>query len=69
LGKIGDARAVEPLIQALEHEGLFWHAAEALGEIGDTRAVEPLIKVLSDDEYYVRNYTKETLRKLGHEVE
>jgi HEAT repeat protein len=53
LGEIGDARAVEPLIAALENalkdqkypEGAFF--IKALGEIGDPRAVEPLITVLN----------------------
>ena len=45
LGKIGDIRAVEPLISLLRKG---WDlampaTAEALGEIGDMRAVEPLI--------------------------
>jgi HEAT repeat protein len=51
LGKIGDARAVEPLIKVLKERE--WPdsqaAAEALGKIGDGRAVEPLIGVLLDD--------------------
>jgi hypothetical protein len=48
LGEIGDARAVEPLIKALEDEDrkVHWQAAWALGEIGDARAVEPLIRKL-----------------------
>jgi len=48
LGEIGDVRAVEPLIKALEDgdRKMLWQAAWALGEIGDARAVEPLIRVL-----------------------
>ena len=49
LGKMGDERAVEPLIKALSNDD--WNicqiAAAALGPIGDARAVEPLIKALS----------------------
>ena len=43
LGKIGDERAIEPLIQAPEdiHCDVRRQAAEALGEIGDKRAAEP----------------------------
>jgi hypothetical protein len=58
LGEIGDARAVDPLIKALQIQrftkwnyryfGLRAAAAEALGEIGDARAVDPLIKALQD---------------------
>ena len=55
LGKIGDSRAVEPLIEVLVEEdiGLVAEAAaaaaDALGKIGDSRAVEPLIGVLDID--------------------
>jgi HEAT repeat protein len=81
LGNIGDTQAVEPLIEALEDEkdtdefraawgmGTRSSAAEALGKIGDVRAVEPLIKALSDDDEWVIDASKESLRKLGHEVE
>jgi HEAT repeat protein len=50
LGEIGDARAVPPLIAALndEHMSLRWDAADALGKIGDARAVEPLIAAFKD---------------------
>jgi HEAT repeat protein len=63
LGKIGDTRAVEPLIAALGDQRVrataeslgytrerlvCWAAAEALGQIGDARAVEPLIAALGD---------------------
>jgi HEAT repeat protein len=49
LGEIGDARAVEPLIAALnDHFYVRWKAVVALGEIGDARAVEPLIAALND---------------------
>ena len=45
LGKIGDARAVEPLIQALKDkdDDVRRNAAEALGKIGDVRATEETI--------------------------
>ena len=68
LGKIGDKRAVEPLIKVLEDTGMVFTssganvettrgwvlqtAATALGEIGDERAVEPLIRMLSDDRIF-----------------
>jgi HEAT repeat protein len=46
LGQIGDKKAVEPLIKALQgnRPDLKAAAAVALGEMGDPRAVEPLIK-------------------------
>jgi HEAT repeat protein len=51
LGKIGNTRAVEPLIRALNKGDLALasSAAEALGEIGDTRAVLPLIEILKSN--------------------
>lgn len=50
LGKIKDARAVEPLIAALkdENRNVREDAAWVLGEIKDNRAVEPLIAALKE---------------------
>ena len=50
LGKIGDRRAVEPLIKSLGdiNTKVRQAAASALGKIGDRRAVAPLITVLED---------------------
>jgi HEAT repeat protein len=55
LGELGDAMAVEPLIQVLQYPSIQLkevivqsEAAKALGRIGDARAVEPLIRVLQD---------------------
>jgi HEAT repeat protein len=64
LGKIGDARAVEPLIAALrdQHNHV---AAEALGQIGDARAVEPLIATLRDQDRYVRGVAAKALGRIG----
>ncbi|MCJ7471087.1 HEAT repeat domain-containing protein [Candidatus Bathyarchaeota archaeon] len=58
LGKIGDERAVEPLIEALKDKydkdrGVRMIAARALGEIGEP-AVGPLIEALKDKDNYVR---------------
>jgi HEAT repeat protein len=63
LGQLGDTRAVEPLIAALQHNSLDISAqtvvpkiplraaaATALGQLGDTRAVEPLITALQISE-------------------
>ena len=52
LGKIGDKRAVEPLINLLEDEEVKIVAAEALGKIGDKRAINPLIKWALEDNYF-----------------
>lgn len=45
LGRIGDTRAVAPLIKALQDAGSS-AAAKALGQIGDVRAVDPLLSAL-----------------------
>ena len=50
LGKLGDRRAVEPLIAALKRKRTKLTAAIALGRIPDERAVEPLIELLNDSE-------------------
>ena len=55
LGEIGDSRAVECLIEALEDEdwSVRWHVIWALVKIGDP-AVVPLIKALGDENRNVR---------------
>jgi HEAT repeat protein len=71
LVKIGDPRAVEPLIKASEKRDAFTScsAITALGELGDKRAVKTLVKALGDDDEDVRDDAKKALKKLGHEVE
>lgn len=66
LGKLGDARAVGPLIQALSHhnEWLRWHAASALGKIGDQQAIAPLVQALADSSDMVRQNAAYALGKL-----
>jgi hypothetical protein len=46
LGRIGDQRAVEPLIKALldRYSTVIISSANALGKIGDPRASEPLLR-------------------------
>ena len=67
LGKIGDPRAVEPLIAALKDAEWIVReaAAKALGKIGDTRAVEPLIAALKDQNSWARAAAAESLGKIG----
>ena len=68
LGKIGDPRAVEPLIDALQDDAFAnvrGRAAEALGEIGDPRSVEPLIAALNDEDWLVRGRAARALGKIG----
>lgn len=52
LGKLGDQRALQPIIEALQDEEHYVRcsAAEALGEIGDDLAILHLIDALNDDE-------------------
>ncbi|MEW5820364.1 MAG: HEAT repeat domain-containing protein [Cyanobacteriota bacterium] len=65
LGKIGDTRAVESLINVLNDTGLVYHITIALGEIGDARAVEPLINAFKDNDEYVREVAAIALGKIG----
>ncbi|MFH1539609.1 MAG: anti-sigma factor antagonist [bacterium] len=50
LGRIGDDRAVEPLLTMLKSNDweTKWRAIHALGRIGDSRAIEPLLDVHND---------------------
>jgi HEAT repeat protein len=66
LGRIGDSRAVEPLIRALSNEDSYLSdgAAKALTKIGEL-AVEPLIKALNNSDRLVRMYVVEALCKIG----
>lgn len=73
LGAIGDTRAVEPLIRALndQEKGVRRHAALALeensasGAVGDTRAVEALICALTDQDGGVRQAAVSALGTIG----
>lgn len=67
LGKFSDARAVEPLIDALGDK-FSWvrkAAAEVLGKIGDPRAVKPLAALLLDEDGDVREVARNSLKKFG----
>ena len=65
LGKIGDRRAVEPLIAAMKDrdKGVKKGAAVALGDIGDGRAVEPLIQALKDEDESIQRAVRESLER------
>ena len=67
LGKLGDERGVDPLIETLSDDDrdVREAAAKALEQLGDKRAVDPLIKTLSDDDWRVRKAAAEALGKLG----
>ena len=70
LGEIGDTRAVEPLVNALNQDNNTdvkdW-VAKALGEIGDERAVEPLIQILDNAQPATRRNAVSALGWLGDE--
>jgi HEAT repeat protein len=67
LGELGDSRAAEPLILALNHKSraLRAEAAKALGKIKDPRAVPPLIGILRDDDHGVRTIAAHSLEAIG----
>jgi HEAT repeat protein len=67
LGKLGDVRAVEPLVTALKDEARYVQAAaaEALGKLGDVQAVGPLVAALKDEDMNVREAAVRALGELG----
>jgi HEAT repeat protein len=69
LGELGDARAVDPLIQILDpdmQKFMREAAAKALGEIGDIRAIEPLLAAaFKDSDELVCRAAAIALEKLG----
>jgi len=46
LGRLGDQRAVDPLIDMLDNEWGHDSAVQALGKLGDSRAIIPLINTI-----------------------
>jgi HEAT repeat protein len=73
LGKIGEYRAVRPLIGCLDDEQVLVQiaAARALGEIGDDRATIPLLKFARDHNRNTgaRRVAAKALDRLGYAVE
>jgi HEAT repeat protein len=71
LGKLGDARAVEPLIEALFAPGYQTrvHAAESLGRLGDARAIPPLLQVVQTESDPFRGAALAALRAIGYREE
>jgi HEAT repeat protein len=66
LGKLGDPRAVEPLIETLNDPKprVRKDAAWALGRLGDDRAASPLNNLLQDKDDDVRQAVKTALDAL-----
>ena len=71
LGRIGDARAIEPLLGTLQDagkslsDGVRRATVDALGRIGDAHAVEPLVAALQDNDEQVRNAANSALVQIG----
>jgi HEAT repeat protein len=68
LGKLGDTRAVLPLIKALDAPGLQTplYAAQALGKLGDDRAIKPLLDMAGSPDDKLRGAALESLERLGY---
>lgn len=68
LGRIGDARAVEPLVRLLDDDerGLLVAATAALGRLSDRRAFESLLRLLGDPDVSVRQGAIGALNSIGH---
>ena len=71
LGKIGDTRAVQPLIEALDAPGYQTplYAAQSLGKLGDSRAIMPLLKLMETNHDKFREAAKNSLQQLGYDSE
>ena len=67
LGRLGDSRAVEPLIAALKdpNTDVRYTAVEALGKIKDPRAFQPLMAALNDSKGEVGKVRAATVLALG----
>lgn len=67
LGDIGDKRALDPLITALDDTSakVRWSAAKALGQIGDAKAIPKLTDRLMDEHSGVRARSAEALGQIG----
>jgi HEAT repeat protein len=80
LGKIGDARAIPALLQALTHDSgeapdegesgtsndpcIEWFAAEALGRIG-MPAFDPLLALVTSEDAHLRRWSAVALGEMG----
>jgi HEAT repeat protein len=69
LGRVGDKRAIEPLIDALQddHPGVRGAAANALGAIGDESAVPYLRPLLNNTNEQLVVWAAYALSMLGHD--
>ena len=65
LGKIGDPRAVEPLVEALGDEDIRYAAAEALSSIQDPKALHFLLQVVKGKDHDARDAAAMALINIG----
>jgi HEAT repeat protein len=67
LGRIGDKRAIEPLIALLgdEKDHVRYMAAKGLAFMPDDRSVGPLIRALEDPNVYVQSRSAMALGEIG----
>jgi HEAT repeat protein len=67
LGKIGDEKAMDALIESLNDTETFVRreSATALGKLKNKKAVDPLIKLLKDPVYKVRADAATALKEIG----
>ena len=67
LGKLGDRRAVKPLMDLVDATDSPLHrytAIEALGRLGDTVAQDTIARHASDEDHHVRDRVKVALERL-----
>jgi len=68
LGRIGDARAVERLLELTEDKDRYVRRATiiALERLGDARAVERLLELTKDEDWSVRRAAQEALKRINN---
>ncbi|MFW5876894.1 MAG: sulfatase-like hydrolase/transferase [Myxococcota bacterium] len=67
LGRLGDARALQPLLDLIPELRMRRVAIVALGKLGDPRAYEPLLEVLDwEHRPNIRSYVARALGTLGN---
>ena len=64
LGRLGDPRAIDPLLEMLEMRPSY-SIIRALGMLGDSRAVEPLLGLVDHQDAVIRYNVYEVLGQLG----
>ena len=65
LGRIGDAKATNPLLELLHEDALAIETANALAQIADSRAVDGLLGLLGNDDASIRQAAVNALNSLG----